>query len=238
MRSFERCLLLVAALAPGLVRAQVAVDRGALEQLSPTAPATPSAPAPSHIPHKPITPKPITLRPPTFKPVAPPAKPAAKPGRPARPVSIAPAPPPPAALPVVPPAPTPPAALPAIPMQPDAPGAATRIIGGLRVTFGHDVADLNPTTVAALRSVARTVGAEPNASLNVYAYADGPPDDPSTPRRLSLSRALAVRAVLMSEGIVSTRIYVRALGATTLPGAADGPPDRVDVTQVGIAPAH
>ena len=40
------------------------------------------------------------------------------------------------------------------------------------------------------------------------------------------ARALAARAVLISEGIPSARIYVRALGAA----GGDGPADRVDVT--------
>ena len=63
------------------------------------------------------------------------------------------------------------------------------------------------------------------------AWSAGTPDDPSTPRRLSLARALAVRAVLISEGVASPRIYVRALGA-------DGgdPPDRAEITRAA-APA-
>ncbi len=111
-------------------------------------------------------------------------------------------------------------------MVPDAAGDASKLPGGVRITFGPGNADLNPATDAALRTLARAVKADPKVSLNLYAYAAGTPDDPSTPRRLSLSRALAARAVLISEGIVSTRIYPRALGAT----APDGPPDRVDVT--------
>jgi len=55
-----------------------------------------------------------------------------------------------------------------------------------------------------------------------------------TPRRLSLTRALAARAVLMSDNIVSTRIYVHALGATP----SVGPPDRVDVQLAGTPPAQ
>jgi len=63
------------------------------------------------------------------------------------------------------------------------------------------------------------------------AYAAGRPEDPSTARRLSLSRALAVRAALMADGISSNRIYVRALGAQ----ASDGPADRVDISVLGSA---
>ena len=69
--------------------------------------------------------------------------------------------------------------------------------------------------------------------IDVVATAAGSADDPSTPRRLSLSRALAVRAVLINEGIPSTRIYPRALG----PNIGDGPPDRVDVIEHKVTPA-
>ena len=93
------------------------------------------------------------------------------------------------------------------------------------MTFGPDRTDLNPATEAALREFARSVK-ESEAAINVNASAAGGPEDPSTPRRLSLARALAARAVLISEGIPSARIYVRALGAA----GGDGPADRVDVT--------
>ncbi len=136
----------------------------------------------------------------------------------------------------VPTAPPPP--LPVVPIADDAPDVAEPIPNGLRVTFGKDRADLNPAAVAAIREVAAQAKTKPGA-LDVTAYAAGSPDDPSTPRRLSLSRALAVRAVLLHEGIESPRIYVRALGASPpaaaqsgpQPGPLDGPPDRVDVTQ-------
>lgn len=50
----------------------------------------------------------------------------------------------------------------------------------------------------------------------------------SDARRLSLSRALAVRAFLVEQGVRSTRIDVRALGERE----SDQPPDRVDVMLV------
>jgi hypothetical protein len=62
------------------------------------------------------------------------------------------------------------------------------------------------------------------------------PEDPSSPRRLSLARALTVRSVLIAQGFASTRIYVKALGATT-PALAEGPPDRVDIVVAGMRPA-
>ena len=63
----------------------------------------------------------------------------------------------------------------------------------------------------------------------MVAYAAGTPEDPSTARRLSLSRALAVRSALMADGVTSARIYVRALGAT----GGDEAPDRVDLAVMG-----
>jgi outer membrane protein OmpA-like peptidoglycan-associated protein len=66
-------------------------------------------------------------------------------------------------------------------------------------------------------------------TFNVLAYAANDPDDPSAARRLSLARAIAVRAVLMSDGVPSSRIYLRALGSQ--PG--EGPPDRVELSVLG-----
>lgn len=64
-----------------------------------------------------------------------------------------------------------------------------------------------------------------SARLQLKAFADAANGDSSSTRRLSLSRALAVRAYLIENGMRSTRIDVRALGT-----ARDGgPADRVDV---------
>ncbi len=128
--------------------------------------------------------------------------------------------PPPTVVPVRPERPPPPATVAA-----DAPGAATPIPGGLQLTFGRGRAELNPKTYAALQSL--LAGARPDSEFSVRAYAAGDPTDPSVARRLSLSRALAVRSVLIHGGIVSPRIIVLALGAAP-PGA---PPDRVDITE-------
>ncbi|MDP9095036.1 MAG: hypothetical protein M3N26_00535 [Pseudomonadota bacterium] len=127
--------------------------------------------------------------------------------------------PPPVAVPLAHPAPPP-----VVPLADDAPGTAMAIPNGLRVSFGTDRADLSPATAAALTQFADGLVAQPTASINLFAYAAGSPDDPSTPRRLSLQRALAARAVLMKAGIPSPRIYPRALGP-----AGGSEPDRVDV---------
>ncbi len=92
-----------------------------------------------------------------------------------------------------------------------------------------DEADLSPSSASAIHDFVQSAPSGDSASYNVVAYAAGTPEDPSTARRLSLSRALAVRSALMADGISSTHIYVRALGAT----AGDATPDRVDVAVLG-----
>jgi len=131
-----------------------------------------------------------------------------------------------AALPPPMPVPAPrPQAPPVVSVAADAPGTATPLPGGLRITFGADRSDLNPATEAALRELARSLRTS-DKGINIYAFAGGSVDDPSTGRRLSLARALTARAVLITEGIPSTRIYPRALGTT----ADETDRDRVDVT--------
>ncbi len=248
--------VLLIAFAPALIHvaaAQVSVNNQALDSLGNGAPAAPSRHAtPTH--------RPPPHRPPPHRPPAHAAKPAhtheaEKPAEPGKPQTTpAPAHPSATAVPAVPHIPPPaipatPPALPAIappvvepthPVPPPppvpvvnaAPGAATPITGGVRITFGTTDADLNPATLAAVQNFAKLVKDQP-VGIDVIATATGAPEDPSTPRRLSLSRALAVRAVLINEGIPSTRIYPRALG----PNPGDGPPDRVDLVEHHVTAA-
>ncbi len=197
--------LAILALLSSPALAQSTVNPGALDRLTPTRPAPHAAPA-----------KPAAAAPPKTP----------KPALPAEPPPIA-ALPPPIAVPVAKPPPPPP-----VPVAADAPGVATGLPTGIRVTFGPDRSDLNAATVAALRDFAAQVKPNEQTSIDILAYAAGGPDDPSTPRRVSLARALAARAVLISEGIASVRIYPRALGTT----AGDGPPDRVDLLRAGAKP--
>ena len=66
-----------------------------------------------------------------------------------------------------------------------------------------------------------------NAALRIqlFAYSGHTSNSPSDARRLSLSRALAAREILMKNRVRSTRIEVRALGNRSI----DGPADRIDV---------
>ncbi len=197
--------------------AQVTTNTGALDALAPQ-------PAPRHpAPHRPAA-RPAPPTAPRPAQAAAPAKPI-KPAIPVSPPAIL-ALPPAVAVPLAHPPPPP-----VVPLADDAPGAASPIQNGVRVTFGPDRADMTAATAAALAKFADGLLGQSTTSINIFAYAAGSPDDPSTPRRLSLQRALAARAVLMQAGIPSPRIYPRALG----PAGGDEP-DRVDVTTGSSTP--
>ncbi len=221
----QALLLLCMAGAAQAQPAQPGVNPGALDALKPTARPRPAPP--QHHPTRPAA-KPNAGKTDTTKsgaaalpvPPKPPVVPIAPPAIAAIPPAVA--------VPVQRPPEPPPVVVAA-----DAPGEAAPAPGGVRVTFGVGRADLNPATEAAIRDFVRPLRSTDQA-INVLAYAAGTTDDPSTPRRLSLARALEARAVLINEGIPSTRIYVRALGSA----GGDGPADRVDLsTNVPGAPA-
>ncbi len=193
---------------------QVSTDDKALDQLTPAPAAKPAAkagaPAASarsrkHPAAHGSAPAGKRLTPPKM-PVAPPANPVLLP-----PVFNMPAhtPPPP----------------PPVSVLPDAAGVALPLAGGGRITFGAGASDLNPLTMAAVQAFARQMTANPALMADVTAWAPGTVDDPSTARRLSLDRALAVRAVLIHEGVLSDRIRAVAKGSLDISG---GPADRAD----------
>jgi outer membrane protein OmpA-like peptidoglycan-associated protein len=91
----------------------------------------------------------------------------------------------------------------------DAPDPAQGALGSIKFLAG----DLN----AAMTS--------PSARVELQAFGGAPGDKGSDARRLSLKRALAIRQILIEDGVSPDRIDVRAMG-----GADDsGLPDRVDV---------
>jgi outer membrane protein OmpA-like peptidoglycan-associated protein len=232
---------LLCAAVPAL--AQVTVDLHALDAL-PGAKSRPPEARAHRTPPKPGQPPPgsarlnkTSPRQPAATPVPEPATaaasrtPAAPPPVPAPPaatlpeaappvIALAPVPPPPAAQPAPPPPP---------PISDTATSAAHAAGAGLRVTFGSGETDLSPASAAAIQNLVKTGPQGDAISFNVVAYAAGTPEDPSTARRLSLARALVVRSALLADGVSSTRIYVRALGAQ----AGDAPPDRVDLSILG-----
>lgn len=94
-----------------------------------------------------------------------------------------------------------------------------------RLTFGAGAATVENAAGAQLDNVAKALKGNEALRLQLLAYSGGGAQTPSQARRLSLSRALAVRSHLIKQGIRSTRIDVRALGNKS----EGGPPDRVDV---------
>jgi outer membrane protein OmpA-like peptidoglycan-associated protein len=164
---------------------------------------------------------------------APPPPPAAVQAPPPPPAAVI-APPPPPPAPVVqapPPAPAPQQVAPAqtAPQQVAAAPAARAASASALATlpFAANASDLTDQSRAALGPVLEALRADANARLQIQAYATGGDDQGGQARRLSLSRALAVRGHLIEQGIAATRMDVRALGRT-----GDGPSDRVDILLV------
>ena len=69
------------------------------------------------------------------------------------------------------------------------------------------------------------MNADQSLRLQLVAYAASSDDNPNRARRLSLSRALAVRSYLVEKGVKSTRIDVLSLGNKF----KEAPGDRVDL---------
>lgn len=111
------------------------------------------------------------------------------------------------------------------PSQSAALPSAASSVDEMRLLFNDGSAELTATAAGQLDGLAGKLLANTEARLQLLAYAKASSDGSSRARRLSLSRALAVRAYLIEKGIRSTRMDVRALGS----GFEDGPPDRVDV---------
>lgn len=130
---------------------------------------------------------------------------------------------------------TPPKAEPA-PSAPPAPSVASlppagaTLVGGqsLRVLFEAETAKLPTEARDELRDLAKSMVNQEGLRLQLLAYAGGAKMSSSVARRLSLSRALAVRSYLIESGVRSTRIDVRALGNKT----SDAETDRVDITVI------
>ncbi|MEX2648718.1 MAG: OmpA family protein [Alphaproteobacteria bacterium] len=95
----------------------------------------------------------------------------------------------------------------------------------LSVGFAADESELRPETVSALAGLVAAMRRDEGARIQLLAYAGASGGSASTARRLSLSRALAVRGYLIENGVRSTRIDVRALGDNV----DEGSPERVDV---------
>lgn len=107
------------------------------------------------------------------------------------------------------------------------PSAAYAVGETLTLPFAPNTSDVPGQATVSLKALSQQLAKNPSLSVRIQAYAAGDASSVSKARRLSLSRALAVRSFLMEQGIDPTRIEVRALG-TPSSGAAD----RVDVDTI------
>ena len=199
--------------------------------LAPPPPPAPAAPAPIPAPTVIAAPPPPPPEPASPPPMPEPLvtttatmmpEPEPAPAPPPEPEPVAAPEPPPAPESVAEPAPVV-AALPAaVPVGGMAPGEEMRLL------FDGDSAELAGDASTRLGDLAAQLTADEGLRVQVKAYASGSGGSASTARRISLSRALAVRAHLIGEGVRSTRINVRALGNKS----EDGPAERVDVVLV------
>lgn len=123
--------------------------------------------------------------------------------------------------PKAPAAPTPPTA-PAMPQQM---AALTQPQAAQKILFAAGSSDMGAQEQAALTALARQLADNKDQRLQLVAYATSNSDNPSEARRLSLTRALAVRSFLINQGVRPTRVDVRALGSKF----ESAPGDRVDI---------
>ena len=115
----------------------------------------------------------------------------------------------------------PPAATP--PLSPEPPAVPS--FADLSLDFTGNSSDLTPDARQRLDNIVAQMQEAVDNRLQVRAYASGEDGTKSSARRISLSRALAVRSYLMDKGIKPTRVDVRAMGTET----DRSPLDRVDL---------
>jgi outer membrane protein OmpA-like peptidoglycan-associated protein len=234
----------------------VAANNATAARHSVTAAPIPEGAAPATPPSPPMPELPTPTAPPPV-PTIPPAPAATPPPMPASPATTAappsnaapvgapssPAPPTPAAPsasvteadkvaaatapPAVPPAPV---AAPPVTAAAAAPSVVTAIGDKtMRVQFPAGATDLPEGAKRDLDGLAQKLAGNEQSRLQLVAYAAGGLDEANQARRLSLSRALAVRTYLIAQGVPNSRMDVRALGNRSDGGA---PPDRVDIVML------
>ena len=96
------------------------------------------------------------------------------------------------------------------------------------ILFAKDAPDPAKSALGAIKFLAGTLNSRmtnPGSRVELQAFGGAKGDKGSDARRLSLKRALAIRQVLIEDGVNADRIDVHAMG-----GVDDtGPTDRVDV---------
>jgi outer membrane protein OmpA-like peptidoglycan-associated protein len=113
-------------------------------------------------------------------------------------------------------------------LGPASAGAAAAAVTSV-VRFGPGLADIPADARPVLDAIVARLKANDALRVQLIAHAAGGEDDAIDARRLSLARAVAVRAYLIEGGVRSLRMDVRALGNRPDGG---GPTDRVDLVIV------
>lgn len=137
-----------------------------------------------------------------------------------------PAPPPPAANTRTASNEPPPAAQAAKPGKPDASTAGLAKRGS--ILFEHASTDPQPTQMDGIKLLAGDLNSALEAGatqIQLMAFGGAAGDKGSDAKRISLKRALAIRQLLIDNGVPSNKIITKAMGGAT----DNGEPDRVDI---------
>jgi len=98
------------------------------------------------------------------------------------------------------------------------------------IRFAPGATELQGDASHVLDALAQKLKVAPSDRIALVAFASGDADQAIEARRVSLARAVAVRAYLIQHGVASTQIDVRALGNRVTGGGAA---DRVDLVTTG-----
>lgn len=99
------------------------------------------------------------------------------------------------------------------------------------IKFSAGSTDLPANSAAVLDPVATKLLANDALRVQLIAHATGGDDQAMEARRVSLARAIAVRAYLIDKGVRSLRMDVRALGNRSDDGPATDQVDLLIVSQ-------
>lgn len=112
-------------------------------------------------------------------------------------------------------------------ISPEIATAPTKLASGAapQVLFLAGGTQLDGSGMATLDALAQQLNGT-KERIELHAFASRTADPASTPKKLALRRALAVRTYLIGKGIDAGRITVKARG-----GATEGAPERVDIVR-------
>jgi outer membrane protein OmpA-like peptidoglycan-associated protein len=118
------------------------------------------------------------------------------------------------------------------PVQPAKPTKAEQANAGLAkrgaILFEHNSTDPQPSQMDGIKLLAGDLNSALEAGatqIQLEAFGGPPGDKGSDAKRISLKRALAIRQLLIDNGVPSNKIITKAMGGAT----DNGEPDRVDI---------